>query len=165
MAQYLPIFALLVLALVFGAISRVASRLLAPRNPSPAKSAPYECGIADSTESPERFPVTFFIVAMLFIVFDIEVIFLLPWATVFRDLGAYGLVLMVLFVAVVFESFVYLIGKGALDWGPIRQVLHRSGVTPVRTAETTIRRVGADGRPSAEPVAEPAAHTSDGEAA
>ena len=76
---------MLVLAIVFGALSRVASRLLAPRNPTVAKLAPYECGIVPDREPPERFPVKFFLVAMIFIVFDIEIIFLFPWAIVYRD--------------------------------------------------------------------------------
>ena len=80
MGQYLPIVVLMVLAVLFGAISFVASRLLAPRRPSTAKEAPYECGIVPSREPPERFPVSFYLVAMLFIMFDIEIIFLYPYA-------------------------------------------------------------------------------------
>ena len=146
MGQYLPIFALLVLAVVFGAISRVASRLLAPRRPSVAKSAPYECGITGTTDPPERFPVKFFLVAMIFIVFDIEIIFLFPWATVFRELGAFGFGVVVVFALAVFESFVYLIGNGALDWGPLHGQKPKPLVDPSRTATTTIRRVGLEGR-------------------
>jgi NADH-quinone oxidoreductase subunit A len=145
--QYLPIFAMLVLAVIFAAVSRVVSQLLAPRSPSQPKSAPYECGIVPSKEPPQRFPVKFFLVAMIFIVFDIEIIFLFPFATVFRELGGFGIGAIVIFSAAVFESFVYLISKGALDWGPIKQ-LHRSDVvSPARTATTTIRRVGLEGRP------------------
>jgi NADH-quinone oxidoreductase subunit A len=145
-SQYLPIFALLVLAVVFGAMSRVASRLLAPRHPTAAKSAPYECGIVSSTEMPERFPVTFYLVAMIFIVFDIEIIFLLPWATVFRELGAFGFGAIIIFAVCVFESFVYLIGNGALDWGPVKRLRESAMVNPIRTSTSTIRRVGNDGR-------------------
>ena len=95
---------------------------------------------------PERFPVKFFLVAMIFIVFDIEVIFLFPFATVFHSLGGFGIGAIVIFSAAVFESFVYLISNGALDWGPIKQ-LRTTGVTsPARTATTTIRRVGLEGR-------------------
>lgn len=148
LGQYLPILAMLVLAVVFGALSRVASRLLAPRHPIAAKSAPYECGITDTTETPERFPVTFFLVAMIFIVFDIEIIFLLPWATVYRELGAFGLGAIVLFALLLFESFVYLIGNGALDWGPVKRQLRTEIVDPARTARTTVRRVGLEGRPA-----------------
>ena len=146
MAQYLPIFALLVLALIFGALSRVASRLLAPRNSNAAKSSPYECGITTNIEPPERFPVTFYLVAMIFIVFDIEIIFFVPWATVFRELGTFGFWAIVVFAICVFESFVYLIGNGALDWGPVRKARETMLVSPQRTSATTVRRVGLEGR-------------------
>ena len=152
MAQYLPIFALLVLAIVFGLLSRVASRLLGPRNPTVAKSAPYECGIIPDREPPQRFPVKFFLVAMIFIVFDIEVIFLFPWAVVYRSLGPFGLFAIAIFAAAVFESFVYLISNGALDWGPIKQLRRVDVVDPARTMASTIRRVGLEGRdPSDQP--------------
>jgi NADH-quinone oxidoreductase subunit A len=148
LGQYLPLLVLLILAVVFGAISRVASRLLAPQRPTAAKSAPYECGITDTKDAPERFPVTFFLVAMIFIVFDIEIIFFLPWTTVYDQLGAFGLGAVVLFAALLFESFVYLIGNGALDWGPAKRLGRLDMVDPARTASTTVRRVGLEGRPS-----------------
>ncbi len=158
MGQYLPILAMLVLAILFAAISIVVSKVLAPRRPSASKSSPYECGIVPGRDVPERFPVKFFLVAMIFIVFDIEVIFLFPFATVFRSLGGFGIAAIVIFSAAVFESFVYLISNGALDWGPIKQ-LRRSGITsPARTASSTIRLVGLEGR-------DPAPATSSEEAA
>jgi len=144
--QYLPIFAMLVLAILFAVVSILVSKILAPRRPSASKSSPYECGIVPGRDVPERFPVKFFLVAMIFIVFDIEVIFLFPFATVFRSLGGYGIAAIVIFSAAVFESFVYLISNGALDWGPIKQ-LRQSGITsPARTASSTIRLVGLEGR-------------------
>jgi NADH-quinone oxidoreductase subunit A len=152
MNQYLPILLLLVLAIVFGLLSRVASRLLGPRNMTLAKMAPYECGIVPDREPPQRFGVKFFLVAMIFIVFDIEIIFLFPWAIVYRSLGPFGLFAIVIFAAAVFESFVYLISNGALDWGPIKQLRRIDVVDPARTSGTTIRRVGLEGR---EPEAAP----------
>ena len=146
MAQYLPILVMLVLAIVFGALSRVASRLLGPRNPTVAKMAPYECGIVPDREPPQRFPVKFFLVAMIFIVFDIEIVFLFPWAVVYRTLGPFGLFAIVIFAAAVFESFVYLISNGALDWGPMKRMRRNDVVDPARTSTTTIRRVGLEGR-------------------
>jgi NADH-quinone oxidoreductase subunit A len=146
MGQYLPIFAMFILAIVFAAVSRVVSSLLAPRSPSVAKGEPYECGIVPGTDVPDRFPVKFFLVAMIFIVFDVEVIFLFPFGTVFRQLGGFGIAAIVIFTAAVFESFVYLISNGALDWGPTK-IIRRAGiVSPSRTATTTIRRVGLEGR-------------------
>lgn len=150
MGQYLPIFAMLVLAIVFAGVSRVVSQLLAPRRPSEAKASPYECGIVPDQAPPERFPVKFFLVAMIFIVFDIEIIFLFPFAVVFRSLGGYGIAAIVVFTAAVFESFVYLIGNGALDWGPVKRLRRADIVSPARTATSTIRRVGLEGRSTGE---------------
>src|SRR5580765_7614734 len=119
MGQYLPIVALLVVAMLFGALSFGASRLLAPRRPSAAKEAPYECGIVPSRENPERFPVTFYVVAMLFIMFDIELIFIYPFAVDRVFLGSYALWEMIAFSAVFFFAFVYVVARGALEWGPL----------------------------------------------
>jgi NADH-quinone oxidoreductase subunit A len=147
MAQYLPVLALLILAALFAALSFVASKLLAPRNPTEEKLAPYECGIIPGREPPQRFPVRFYLVAMLFVIFDIEIVFLYPWAVVHRELALFGLVAVLIFSALVFESFVYLISKGALDWGPL-QVSARQNpmVDEARTSSSTIKRVGGEGR-------------------
>ncbi|MFP5376335.1 MAG: NADH-quinone oxidoreductase subunit A [Acidimicrobiia bacterium] len=139
MSEYLPILMLMVLATLFAGLSFVASRLLGPRRPTAAKSAPYESGILPRSEPPERFPVRFYLIAMIFIIFDIEIVFLHPWAVVFRRLGLFGLVEMLVFALAVFVSFVYLLSNGALDWGP--SVLRRRGLD-ARTTESTIRRVG-----------------------
>ena len=142
MADYLPVFTLLVLAGLFAGLSFVASGLLAPKRPTAAKSAPYECGIVPTREPAERFPVRFYLVAMIFIIFDIEIIFLYPWAVIFRRLELFGLVEMGVFAIAVFVSFLYLISRGALDWGPVARRLPL--VTPERTSDTTIRRIGRD---------------------
>src|SRR6266513_3047641 len=113
---------MLVLAGLFAGLSFFASGVLAPKRPTPAKLAPYECGIVPDREPAERFPVRFYLVAMIFIIFDIEIIFIYPWAVVFRRLGAFGLWEMLLFAAAVFVSFVYLIANGALVWGPMKRL-------------------------------------------
>ncbi len=147
MGQYLPVVALLVLASLFGAVSFFASRLLAPRRPSSAKEAPYECGIVPSREPPERFPVTFYVVAMLFIMFDIEIIFIYPYAVDRRFLGSYAFWEMIAFSAVFFLAFVYVVARGALDWGPVQRARRLDPVVSAdRTATSTIRRVGTEGR-------------------
>ena len=153
MDQYLPIVTLLVLAVIFGVISALVSRLLAPRRPTIAKFAPYECGIVPRKDPPERFPVRFYLVAMIFIIFDIEIIFLYPWAVIYRGLGAFGLWEMMLFAAAVFISFLYLISNGALDWGPVkrlRQITDAGMVSAERTSTTTVKRVGLEGRETTE---------------
>ncbi len=150
MGQYLPIVCLLILAVLFGALSFAASRLLAPRRPSAAKEAPYECGIVPSRDAPERLPVTFYVVAMLFIMFDIELIFIYPFAVDRKFLGAYALWEMLAFSVVFFASFVYVVARGALDWGPVsKQRRLESALSPERTTSSTIRRVGLEGRPEA----------------
>ena len=147
MGQYLPVVALIVLAVLFAALSLIASRLLAPRRTTVAKRAPYECGIVPGRESPERFPVRFYLVAMIFIVFDIEIIFLYPWAVNYRNLGAFGLVEVLVFAAAVMVSLIYLISKGALEWGPVKKAMGQSPmISAERTATSTVRRVGLEGR-------------------
>ena len=144
MDQYLPLLVLLILAVAFAGLSIVASKILGPKRPTIAKSAPYECGIVPDREPAERFPVRFYLVAMIFIIFDIEIIFLYPWAVIFRSLGAYGLWEMLIFAGAVFVSFVYLIGNGALNWGPVKELNPMKDVS--RTTSSTVRKVGAEGR-------------------
>lgn len=152
MGQYLPIIVLMVLAILFGALSFVASTLLAPNRPSVAKEAPYECGIVPSREPPERFPVSFYIVAMLFVMFDIEIIFIYPYAVSRGELGAFAFWEMLAFSSVFFLAFVYVVARGALDWGPIARARSLvDGVTAARTSTSTIRRVGLDGRVDTSP--------------
>ena len=146
MTEYLPIVALLVLASLFSVLSFVASKLLAPSRPTAAKSAPYECGIVPDREPAERFPVRFYLVAMIFIVFDIEIVFFYPWAVNYRELGGYGLVEMLAFAVAVFVSFLYMLSRGALDWGPVKRIRRLEARDPARTATTTIRKVGLEGR-------------------
>ncbi len=148
MGQYLPILVLLVLGVLFAAGSFVASGLLNPKRETSAKIAPYECGILPTREPPDRFPVSFYLVAMLFIMFDIEVIFLYPYAVARDALGAYGFWEMVTFSVIFFLSFVYIVAKGALDWGPVKKVLRSAPelISAARTTSSTIRRVGLEGR-------------------
>ncbi len=158
LGQYLPLLALFGLAALFAAGSFVASGLLAPRRPTVPKLDPYECGIVPARETPERFPVRFFLVAMIFIVFDVEIVLFYPYAVARGGLGLFGLVALLVFTFAVFESFVYLIGSGALEWGPASK--HQRSVADLpaaadpddpmvsatRTARSTVRRVGLEGR-------------------
>jgi NADH-quinone oxidoreductase subunit A len=117
LSDYLPIVVLAVLALLFTALSLAVSSLLRPRRPTPAKLMPYECGIEpERVPRGERFSVRFYVVAMLFIIFDIETIFLFPWAVGFRRLGLFGLVEMAVFIGLVFVAYVYVWRRGGLDW-------------------------------------------------
>ncbi|HVM08078.1 MAG TPA: NADH-quinone oxidoreductase subunit A [Acidimicrobiales bacterium] len=143
MSQYLPILTMLVLATLFAALSFVASSLLAPRRPTIAKALPYESGIIPTHEPATRFPVRFYVVAMLFIIFDIEIIFLYPWAVASGALGTFGLVAMVVFAGIVFISLLYEIAMGGLEWGPRRRlrVSASDDIPTGRTTSGTIRRV------------------------
>jgi len=116
LAQYLPIVLLVGLATVFGVASMLVARALGPRRPTPAKLAPYECGIVPERIPRERFPVKFYVIAMLFIVFDIETIFLFPWAVTLRQLGLFGLVEMAIFIGLVFVAYLYVWQRGGLEW-------------------------------------------------
>src|SRR5438034_3020674 len=118
LTDYLPVFVLAVLAFVFAVASLAASSMLRPHRPNPVKLSPYECGNGPGRlPGGERFSVKFYVVAMLFIIFDIETIFLFPWAIVFRQLGVFGLIEMAVFIALVFVAYVYIWRKGGLDWG------------------------------------------------
>jgi NADH-quinone oxidoreductase subunit A len=125
MSDYLPILVMAALVVAFVLFSFIASQLLAPRRPNAAKQAPYECGIVPEQEPAERFPVKFYLVAMSFIVLDVEIVFLYPFSTVFRGLGLFGLIAMGTFVLVLLVPFAYLLSVGALDWGPVKDVVER----------------------------------------
>ena len=116
MGQYLPVVTMAVLAVVFAAVSLFMSKLLAPRRPTTAKSAPYESGIIPARDNPERFPVHFYLVAMIFVVFDIEIIFLYPFAVAFDALGWFGLIEMFIFMVTVFIAYAYVWRRGGLEW-------------------------------------------------
>jgi len=131
-SAYLPILTMVILVILFASASFLASTLLGPKRPTSAKEAPYECGIVPEVRPPERFPVKFYLVAMAFIVLDVEIIFLYPFATVMRELGSYGLVLMGVFLLVLLVPFAYLLSTGALAWGPAKQVIERAGAGVLR---------------------------------
>lgn len=121
LGDYLPIAVMGLLAVIFGASSYFLSGLLAPRKPTPEKLQPYECGIVPEYEPPQRFPVQFYLIAVIFIAFDIEVIFLYPWAVRMRDFGMFGFALMASFMVMLIVPLVYMIREGVLDWAPQRK--------------------------------------------
>ena len=145
MGQYLPVVALMVLGILFGALSFFASRLLAPRRPSSAKEAPYECGIVPSREPPERFPVGFYLVAMLFVMFDIEIIFIYPYAIAQNELGVFGFVALLVFSGLIFVPFVYEVARGGLapagfeHFGLIDYMYSFTGGPGQQTLATTVK--------------------------
>jgi NADH-quinone oxidoreductase subunit A len=144
--QYLPIALLLLLGVAFAAASLfMSSALGANKKATAAKTAPYECGIVPGREPPQRFPVRFYLVAMIFIIFDIEIVFLYPWAVIFHHLGTFGLVEVGVFAVVVFIAFLYLVSNGALSWGPTKRL--DEGMPP-RSSDSTISRISAESHSS-----------------
>jgi NADH-quinone oxidoreductase subunit A len=115
-ADYLPLLILIVLASAFGLIAILVPTLLGPKEVNKQKLEPYESGIIPYGDTRRRFPVKYYLVAMLFLIFDIEVIFLYPWAAVLQDLRLFALVAMIPFLLILVIGFVYEWRKGALDW-------------------------------------------------
>ena len=116
LSAYIPVLVLIVLATGFAFGALTLSHVLGPKSPNPAKSEPYECGMRPIGPARQRIPVRFYLIAMLFILFDIEIVFLYPWAVVFGRLGIFGLVEMVVFIAIIVIGYVYVWRKGALEW-------------------------------------------------
>jgi NADH-quinone oxidoreductase subunit A len=114
--NYIPIGILLILASVFAFVMAKASEWFGPKNPTEAKLSTYESGMKPIRTARERVSVKYYLVAMLFILFDIEVVFLYPWAINFRFLGMFGLVEMFIFIAILMLGYLYLLKKGALRW-------------------------------------------------
>jgi NADH-quinone oxidoreductase subunit A len=114
--QYIPIAVLFGISLFIAILLPVLSLSLGPRKPSARKLTPYESGITPIGAGQRRLPVKFYLIAVLFILFDIEIIFLLPWAVTFRELGLFGLVEVIIFVAILVVGFVWIWKKGALEW-------------------------------------------------
>ena len=114
--DYLPILILVILAALFAAGSVLLSSLLGPRRPNPEKLSPYECGVEPVGTARERFSVKFYLVAMLFIIFDMEIVFLYPWAVVFQQLRVFGLMAMGSFLLVLLVGYFYVWKKGGLEW-------------------------------------------------
>lgn len=116
LGAYLPILVLVAIAVIFGLCSLVFSSLIGQKKPSAIKLAPYECGCEPVGSARERFSVKFYIIAMLFILFDIEAVFLYPWSVLYKRLGMFGLMEMGVFIVILFVGYIYVWKKGALEW-------------------------------------------------
>jgi len=114
--KFFPIVLFIVVAVGFGVACLVVSYFVQPRYPEPEKLSVYECGAEPFSDARMPFPVRYYVFAMLFVIFDIEVIFLYPWAVVFRDIGIIGLVEMLVFIGLFVVAYVYAWRKGALEW-------------------------------------------------
>ena len=116
LSRYFPVLLFIGIALAFGVVTLVLSYLVQPKYPEPEKLSAYECGSEPFSDARMPFPVRYYIFAMLFVIFDIEVIFLYPWAVVFDKIGFIGLVEMMIFIALFLVAYVYAWRKGALEW-------------------------------------------------
>jgi NADH-quinone oxidoreductase subunit A len=114
--EYLPVLLFLLVAIAFAGGTILISTLIVPRRSNRVKMSPYECGVEPVGTARERFSIKFYLVAVLFILFDIEAVFLYPWAVAFRQLGLYGLIEMVLFIVILLVGYVYVLKKRALEW-------------------------------------------------
>lgn len=130
LVDYLPIVLMLVLAVGFAAAMMLLSWKVGPKRPTLEKLAPYESGIIPLQEPVERFPVKFYMVAMLFVIFDVELIFLFAWAVRFEEFGWGGIAAVAIFVALLIETLVYVWKRGALDWNVARRERYRRVVAP-----------------------------------
>ncbi|MBK8285890.1 MAG: NADH-quinone oxidoreductase subunit A [Ahniella sp.] len=116
LSQYLPVLMFLGVATILGVVLLSVGSILGPGRPDAEKLAPYECGFEAFEDARMKFDVRYYLMAILFIVFDLEIAFIFPWALVFRDLGLFGLIEMGLFVGMLFLGFIYVWKKGALEW-------------------------------------------------
>jgi NADH-quinone oxidoreductase subunit A len=116
LAEYFPILLFIAVGLAVGVAPMVLGRLLGPHRPDPEKLSPYECGFEAFEDARMKFDVRYYLVAILFILFDLEIAFLFPWATVVKDIGLAGFLAMMLFLAILTVGFVYEWMKGALEW-------------------------------------------------
>jgi len=116
LAEYFPVLVFIVISVALGTILLVTGGLLGPRSPDSEKISPYECGFEAFEDNRSRFDVRFYLVAILFIIFDLEIAFFMPWALVLDQLGTFGLLAMSIFVLELVIGFIYLWKKGALEW-------------------------------------------------
>ena len=113
---YLPIFIFLVIAILFPIIALAAAKLVRPNTPSRTKLEAYECGIQAASDSRGRYTVRFYIIAILFVIFDVEAVFLFPWAVRYHQLGWFGVAEVAVFLAFLIVGYIWAYKKGALEW-------------------------------------------------
>ena len=114
--DYIPIFIFLVVAVLFPVVTIIVAKLIRPSAPSVTKLEPYECGIKAASDSRGRYTVRFYIIAILFVIFDVETIFLFPWAVRYRTLGWFGVLEVAVFLAILIVGYIWAYKKGALEW-------------------------------------------------
>jgi NADH-quinone oxidoreductase subunit A len=116
LAEYFPILLFILVAIAIGVVPLALGKLLGPNRPDPEKLSPYECGFEAFEDARMKFDVRYYLVAILFILFDLEIAFLFPWAVALNDIGAAGFIAMMVFLGILVVGFVYEWMKGALEW-------------------------------------------------
>jgi len=113
---YIPIFMFMGLAFLFPVVTLLVARFLRPSTGGAGKLAPYECGVDPDSDARQRYAIRYYVVAILFVIFDVETIFLFPWAIIYKQLWLFGLIEMLVFLGILIVGYVWIIKKGALDW-------------------------------------------------
>jgi NADH-quinone oxidoreductase subunit A len=113
---YIPIFLFMVVALAFPLVTLFVAKLIRPSSGGAGKLMPYECGVDPDSDARQRYAIRYYVVAILFVIFDVETIFLFPWAIIYKQLALFGLVEMLVFLGILVVGYIWIIKKGALDW-------------------------------------------------
>ena len=116
LAGYIPVFLFMALAAVFPLVTLLIAKLVRPHTGGAGKLAPYECGVDPDSDARQRYAIRYYVVAILFVIFDVETVFLFPWAILFKQLALFGLIEMLVFLGILIVGYVWVIKKGALDW-------------------------------------------------
>lgn len=116
LAGYVPIFLFMGIAFLFPIVTLTVAKLIRPSSGGAGKLAPYECGVDPDSDARQRYAIRYYVVAILFVIFDVETIFLFPWAIIYRQLALFGLIEMLVFLGILIVGYVWIIKKGALDW-------------------------------------------------
>ena len=113
---YIPIFLFIVIAVSFPIVTLLVAKLVRPDTGGEGKLSPYECGVDPDSDARQRYAIRYYVVAILFVIFDVETIFLFPWAIIYKQLALFGLLEMLVFLGILIVGYVWIIKKGALDW-------------------------------------------------
>jgi len=113
---YIPIFLFIAVAVAFPLVTLFVAKLVRPNTGGEGKLAPYECGVEPESDARQRYAIRYYVVAILFVIFDVETVFLFPWAIIYKQLALFGLLEMLVFLGILIVGYVWIIKKGALDW-------------------------------------------------
>ena len=116
LTKYIPIFLFMGLAFLFPVVTLLIAKLIRPSTGGAGKLAPYECGVDPDSDARQRYAIRYYVVAILFVIFDVETVFLFPWAIIYKQLALFGFIEMVVFLGILIVGYIWIIKKGALNW-------------------------------------------------